>query len=197
MKLIPILYSTMMVQAKQAGRKTMTRRTRGLDEINRHPDKWIFLGMFIFADGNNYAKFQWGDVVINIRCPYGKPGDILWTREKFGIIEGIIPTCYKHYAGRENYSWGLYGPPKWKPSIHMPYAACRMWDKVISIRVDRLQDISRGDAMAEGCPFPNMANGHDPRKWFSSLWEQINGADSWAANPWVWVVEFEPAEKPA
>ena len=58
------------------------------------------------------------------------------------------------------------------------------------MRVERLQDITRGDAMSEGCPFPNMAKGEDPRKWYADLWNQINGPAAWDANPWVWVVEF-------
>jgi hypothetical protein len=62
--------------------------------------------------------------------------------------------------------------------------------EVTAVRVERLQDISRGDAMAEGCPFPNMTQGDDPRRWYAGLWEQINGAGSWTLNPWVWVVSF-------
>ncbi len=57
----------------------------------------------------------------------------------------------------------------------------------------RLQDISRGDAMAEGCPFPNMANVTSPRDWYAALWEQINGPGSWDANPWVWCIAFKRA----
>jgi len=53
-----------------------------------------------------------------------------------------------------------------------------------------LQEISRGDAMDEGCPFPNMATGDDPRHWYAQIWESINGAGSWDANPWVWVLTF-------
>ncbi|SED97078.1 hypothetical protein [Pseudomonas anguilliseptica] len=67
--------------------------------------------------------------------------------------------------------------------------------EITDVRIERLQDISRGDAMAEGCPFPNL-NGDavgrtDPVGWFSALWESIYGAESWVANTWVWVVEFK------
>ena len=79
------------------------------------------------------------------------------------------------------------------PAIHMPRWASRITLEVTGVRVERLQDITRGDAMAEGCPFPNMARGDDPRKWYRDLWEQINGAGSWDANPWVWVVTFRKA----
>lgn len=63
--------------------------------------------------------------------------------------------------------------------------------EVTGVRVEQLQDISRGDCMAEGCPFPNMADA-DPVGWFQGLWCDIKGPESWNANPWVWVVEFTP-----
>jgi hypothetical protein len=84
-------------------------------------------------------------------------------------------------------AWGF----KRRPSIHMPRIASRITLEITGVRVERLQDISRGDAMAEGCPFPNMAKGDDPRQWYTALWDQINGAGSWKTNPWVWVVEFK------
>lgn len=62
------------------------------------------------------------------------------------------------------------------------------------VRVERLQDISRGDAMAEGCPFPNMAAGPDPRRWYAEMWDQISGPGSWDANPCVWALEFKVIE---
>ena len=63
--------------------------------------------------------------------------------------------------------------------------------EITAIRLERLNIISRGDAMEEGCPFPNMATGPDPRRWYADLWEQINGLKSWEENPLVWVVSFE------
>lgn len=59
------------------------------------------------------------------------------------------------------------------------------------VRVERLQDISRQRSMAEGCPYPNMAHGADPRKWYADLWNALNGTGSWELNPLVWVVEFK------
>ena len=72
----------------------------------------------------------------------------------------------------------------------MPRAASRITLGITDVRVERLQDISRGDAMAEGCPFQNMADGPDPRDWYSDLWNGINNG-GWDANPWVWVVSFK------
>ena len=78
----------------------------------------------------------------------------------------------------------------WRSSIHMPRWASRLTLLVTDVRVQRLQEISRGDAMSEGCTFPNMAKGDDPRQWYAELWEQINGRGSWDANPWVVALTF-------
>lgn len=95
----------------------------------------------------------------------------------------------------------------WRPSIHMPKAAARIWLKVTNVRVERLQDISEADIKSEGCTWPKVKDGGQPKDysehfqknmWLSiwiDLWESINGNASWNANPWVWVVEFEVASK--
>lgn len=85
---------------------------------------------------------------------------------------------------------------RWTPSIFMPRWASRITLEITGVRVERLQDITRGDCMAEGCPFPNMANGDNPRFWYAGLWEDINGNTpaEWKANPWVWVIEFRRVE---
>lgn len=106
-------------------------------------------------------------------------------------------------------------PQPFKPSIHMPKEACRTFLKVTNIRVERLQDISDQDAIAEGILHDEigfkdyMADasgyGHPEHDYphvqyaqisFKTLWQSINGPASWDANPWVWVVEFERTEKP-
>ena len=66
--------------------------------------------------------------------------------------------------------------------------------EITDINVERLKDISRGDAMEEGCHCPNMAYGPDPRQWFAAFWEAIKGEGAWDANPWVWVIEFRKLE---
>lgn len=80
--------------------------------------------------------------------------------------------------------------PRWRPSIHMPRWASRITLEITGVRCERLQSISRGDCMEEGCPFRNIAGETDPRQWYQDLWNSINGPDSWAANPFVWVIEF-------
>ncbi|AEV34184.1 hypothetical protein Oweho_3233 [Owenweeksia hongkongensis DSM 17368] len=105
-------------------------------------------------------------------------------------------------------SFSFVKPNPWKPSIHMPKAAARIWLKVKEVRVERLQDICEVDAVAEGVlfdedtfhtrrykdyligDFPNRFFKH-PDGSFKSLWQSINGESSWSLNPWVWVVEFE------
>lgn len=91
-------------------------------------------------------------------------------------------------------------PMKWRPSIHMPRWASRIQLEITNIRVERLQDISRKDAIAEGAPpsHPSIDKvsrefGYEDfsRSWYAQLWETINGAGSWDANPWVWVIEFK------
>ena len=87
-----------------------------------------------------------------------------------------------------------------RPSIHMPRWASRILLEITAVRVERLQDISETDAEAEGIQeIVDAGVDHDgtPRDAYRALWEQINGAGSWSANPWVWVVEFKRAEVPA
>ena len=127
-----------------------------------------------------------------IHCHYGQPGDQLWVREAWSTHRCFDDRPPRDLKGSFHY-WadGEIQTGKRRPSIHMPRWASRITLEITGVRVERLQDISRGDAMAEGCPFPNMAQGADPRNWYADLWNSINGPDSWDANPWVWVVEFK------
>lgn len=224
-KEIPILFSTPMVQALLAGRKTQTRR------IMKPHHRWLWENW----EGESILK----------DCPYGQPGDLLWVRESWnicikselapddpymqrndGIPEGQWVWVYKagstHETNTEHPEWGK---KLWKPSIYLPKAAARIWLEVTGVRVERLQNISPGDACDEGINywnidpeameggelqadfenytwsekkendpnyedryFPTFAN---PVDSFRSLWQSINGPESWEANPWVWVVEYK------
>lgn len=182
----PILFSAPMVRAILGGKKTQTRR---IVKTRKCPDFGCELAPGEIAGDEHPERL----------CPYGQPGDRLWVRETWNQFDGWASYSYAaDYDG-----WGI-GPDddpdhvpdhavRWRPSIHMPRAASRILLEVTGVRVERLQAISRGDAMAEGCPFPNMAAGPDPSDWYRELWNEINGPDSWAANPWVWVVEFKRA----
>lgn len=189
-----ILFSAPMVRALLDGSKTQTRRALRVQPpedcatistdffhptvIDRRGDEQPGTEMF----GAYTIDGEWG-----MKCPYGPPGDRLWVRETFrGPLDDDTFGYRATHSGP--FSWETY---TWRPSIFMPRIASRITLEVTDVRVERLNDISRGDAMDEGCPFPNMADGIDPREWYADVWEGINGAGSWAANPWVWALTFK------
>jgi hypothetical protein len=96
----------------------------------------------------------------------------------------------------------VYNAARWHPSIHMPRWACRLVLPLVSVRVERVQDITEEDAKAEGLRrtesgWTDGANGYDAtsaRMAFRELWESIYGEASWDANPWVWVAEWKDIE---
>jgi hypothetical protein len=206
MKFIPILFSTEMVQAILADRKTQTRRVLKLSRwlpsrTEKQPEVMTVKDLKLY-DGN-------GELQGNLIMKYGKPGDVLWVRESFyePIFEGLNGKYY-YKADLEKQGWDF----KWKPSIHMPKEAARLFLRIKDIRVERLQDVSRKDAIAEGSTnilkyddlerMRGLGNWKIPTPFneyqfgFLSIWTKINGCESWLSNPWVWVIEFEKIEKP-
>ena len=217
MKEIPILMSTPMVQAILSGRKTLTRRTKGLFLINEEPD--IYAYKKPLEQDNNihvFARMFRGSWVetMHIKCPYGQPGDVLWVRETWNTLTSYVETPDYSVISVRDFVYKADDDrfDKWKPSIFMPKEACRIRLLVKDVRVERLQDISEYDAKDEGITdvefypdegFP-LSIGHmfgkdDGKavlyntriKAYKSLWESINGNGSWDKNPWVWVIEFE------
>lgn len=228
MKQIPILFSTPMVQAILDGRKTQTRRV-----VKPQPELCEFEGNQTGNRVNGWVmpgtQFFWpeGDTpdMAKLKCPYGQPGDILWVRESFGV--GTRPCPFNGWKDGieykadqalidpdddlplycyENIDYTKYeGQRGWKPSIHMPKAAARIFLRVKSVRVERVQEISEDDAKAEGVIFHCKEYGYKcygkyagigpmtltAKESFTSLWQSINGDESWNANPFVWVIEFE------
>lgn len=174
----PILFSAPMVRALRDGRKTMTRRA-----VKPQPPEY------------EHATRHHQRILVP-RCPYGQVGDRIWCREAFRLC-AQADTIKPRDANAAYRVWYEADAPhqpgggKLRPSMFMPRWASRILLEVVAVRVERLNEITRGDCMAEGCPFPNMAQTTDPRGWFSDLWESINGAGAWAANPWVWVIEFK------
>lgn len=126
--------------------------------------------------------------------PVGQPGDRIYVRETFAQHPQFADLAYRAEGEEFEDSDGALWVPKWTPAIHMPRKLARIWLEITGVRVERLQSISRGDAMAEGCPVPNMADGEDPREWFAEVWKSTGG--DWGANPWVWVIDFKRIEKP-
>lgn len=191
----PILFSGAMVRAILDGRKTQTRRVvKPQPEVSEQGNlmgEWLAKPL----DGLLLPRVQ----DITVHCPYGQPGDRLWVRETWGFnpdFPGIHGhACYRADPGHD------YDGIKWKPSIHMPRAVCRLKLEITGVRVERLNDCSHADAVAEGIApelegwtdysNPSCQMCLDPIDSYRSLWDEINGAGAWAANPWVWVVEFK------
>ncbi|UGA37760.1 hypothetical protein JOS77_28065 [Chromobacterium haemolyticum] len=132
----------------------------------------------------------WQHGFIDAKCPYGQPGDRLWVRETFGDA-----GCRLTYRADED-DGAHCVVEKWIPSIHMPRAACRLVLEITDIRVERLQDITYGDAQDEGWPpmVDGNPNPYDPITWFKLLWIELYGAGSWDANPYVWRISFKKVE---
>lgn len=220
-----ILYSSPMVRAKLAGIKTQTRRIIKRQPPDCGKIKvGMFCPTFIDTKGEEYAGpehfgafsdcGEWGTA-----CPFGKVGDRLWARESFAYTvgpRGKVVLVYRadnaaRYALAEDEGEGdLCGlgnicadfePPTtrvWKPSIHMFRWASRILDEIVEIRVERVQDISEEDAIAEGIERDGVEFGvpgmeetyaaHSARGAYAKLWNSINGKGSWESNPWVWVI---------
>lgn len=194
----PILFSGEMVRAILDGRKTVTRRVA--KQFSGQPERWRLEGdMMAFDGGFEYA---------HLRCPYGRPGDLLWVRETWRpfTANGSVDAAVQYKADsaiEQVFMTPDYinrfpeSPDKWRPSIHMPRWASRILLEVVSRRLERLQDISEADCIAEGAPgghgvIPGYAYAATPLEHYRHIWTEINGQASWDANPWVWVVEFKP-----
>ena len=198
----PILFSAPMVQAILDGRKTQTRRI-GKTQCA----EWTELAVeySLHAKGKvavaTHLAYPNGSARHGIcECPYGIPGDRLWVRETFARIDGQtrpwIETDYKAtYTHGDRLGDTLGIKKRWTPSIHMPRHASRITLEVTGVRVERLQDISEADAIAEGVRNSlHLPGGRFARENFEHLWWTINGDGSWESNPWMWVIEFKRVE---
>jgi hypothetical protein len=181
----PILFQGEMVRATLDGRKTQTRRTRGLDKVNADRSS-VFVRMQVLKCGSLAAIFENGNGELgSVKSPYGKLGDRLWVRETWA--PDFEPYEFIYRADDEARASSQGG--RWYPSIHMPRWASRITLEVESVRVERLQEISEEDAKAEGVEWYPRSGSY--KRLFTALWESINGPGSWEANPWVWVVTFK------
>jgi len=192
MKDRPILFTPENAQKCHEGTKTQTRRI-----IKCNVEQWEDVGLFVTENP----------------CPYGDPGDRLWVREPFSTTRDDGKCIYKGwpmFEGMKEFDW------KWTPSIHMPKRACRTYLEITEIRVERLQEISEEDALAEIGALETVtqewvddckpgSHAHElatmllgkqlrAKLSFMNLWESINGSGSWAANPWVWAITFKKVE---
>ncbi len=204
MKERPILFSGAMVRAIRENRKTQTRRI-----LKHQPIKGDVKPSL---DEGVWSAQTERSVVTEFSCPKGLTGDRLWVKETFqplwaadepgdwttgrGYKIGYVATdgiqdWVDHSEGEGELT------QKCKPSIFMPRWASRITLEITAVRVERLQDISEADALAEGvdadavASFARVAGVTRPAGFaYRDLWESINGPGSWAKNPWVWVIEF-------
>jgi hypothetical protein len=171
----PILFKDVMVRAILVGRKTQTRRIAKPRYDDKTPcDHWMaYAPDFIRRHCAHGSEGQ--------TCPYGQPGDRLWVRETWAINPDDGGAVYR----ATDPDWEVCECWTWRPSIHMPRWASRITLEITAVRVERLQGISLDDAKAEGVETTDQ---------YAELWCRINGAESWYANPWVWVVAFKRVE---
>ncbi len=224
----PILFSGPMVRALLAGTKTQTRRI-----VKDAPEEAQLLRLnesghlqSYVADVNGLldnAEDAWFPVIgehgceVPVRCTYGRPGDRLWVKESWAYR-----LDHDHMNGGELYAAGVLQAWYWADGIEkccntgcagaagrvraarfMPRWASRITLDITTVRVERLQNISRADAMAEGIADLSVADstmfgivGGDlfaqhPVRAYQLLWQSINGPGSWDLNPWLWVIGFK------
>jgi hypothetical protein len=184
----PILFNTEMVRAVLDGRKTQTRRlVKGLPLA----EPW-----FTVEDGRPMMCDENGEWYPAERFSTVQPGDILWVRETWngGRLFGQKGNGYAYAADYKGQS--AFG---WRPSIHMPKEAARLFLLVKDVRMERLQDMKMSDIKAEGVVPSNVTGGHWQQwqqEYMKPVWDgTIKKTDlrrfGWDANPWVWVIEFE------
>ncbi|ENL0189295.1 hypothetical protein AB3E85_004506 [Salmonella enterica] len=192
-----MIFNAEMVRAILDGRKTQTRRPVKFPLIDKN--------MGCELAGNELA----GELAAHNywNSPYGKPGDRIWVRETFRVHSRATDVATLVYRASVRNSWTEQThrvpiavcdkqatPEKWTPSIHMPRWASRITLEITDVRVERLNDIRECDAKAEGGQTECTLIGDKYYPGFRSLWKSIYGEESWAANPWVWVIEFKRVE---
>lgn len=221
MKERPILFSGPMVQAIREGRKTKTRRV-----IKPQPNAPEFFGWCSEPADKRYGQVSFGkNCMISswAKNPYGQPGDGLWVKETWcrfpeNSRDGNGEQIYYRADQDKNHMPEVErimsnNNVKWRPSIFMSRRVSRINLELVSVRVERVQDISEEDAYREGIEHipsadgvgqTNFASFHDEklhaflnystaREAFKDLWDSINAKRGfgWDANPWVWVIEFK------
>lgn len=209
-RVLPILFNAEMVRAILEGRKSCTRKIVKSQQLigmlpdkckNGAPEKFLKEKKLMFKPYCDMTDIE----LINTayKAPY-QPGDILYVRETWKKA----PNGYYYYEDWQRND--IADVTKWKPSIHMPKEAARIWLRVTDVRVERLQEITVDGCHREGINIETSAvtdgetlnRKHDfSLEKFETLWDStVKKSDidryGWDANPWVWVIEFERCEKP-
>lgn len=222
MKERPILFSASMVRALLDGSKTQTRRVCkpaaalsavvAVQDPNERGQRPPYYTPGWFGDEDGEVQFF---------SPYGAPGDRLYVREAYSgphWIAGLPPCNWAEDTPIWYWADGNPGHGDWtkpKPGMHLPRWGSRILLEITGVRVERLQDISEADALAEGLSWIVRDYGKERcfgvpessefpgQQWafenwskdavtaYRRLWESINGPGSWDANPWVWCVAFK------
>lgn len=202
----------------QSAAKNMQARGHEVISHRAAGDKWYGDYVYSMRDRSGVWQDFTNDQFL-AKCPFGVVGDRLWVREtwmpdaprdgSWGDVEfygckgsplSMIPERYRkpeHCIHRA--SWDGSEMVGWTPSIHMPRWASRITLEVTGVRVERLNSMTEKDALAEGClgghdSIPGYQYSATPHEHFHHVWQSIYGADSWQANPWVWVIEFKRVE---
>lgn len=197
MAIKPILFNTEMVRAILDGRKACTRRLVKLPSYIKQQEDGLYT---LWAEGTCYENQYLEEIIPYIKQPY-QPGDILYVRETWKKA----PNGYFYYEDWQRND--IADVTKWKPSIHMPKEAARIWLKVTDVRVERLQEITEVGIRKEGIEVnPNECAGKFDfiselfflfqRLWNSTIKKSDLDRYGWESNPYVWVIEFEQCEKP-
>jgi hypothetical protein len=217
----PILFNTEMVRAILDGRKSCTRRIVKPQQLvgllpdkckNGVPEEFLKEKKFMFKP---YCDMTDVELISTAYKPPYQPGDILYVRETwnyFYALDGnnqiIEETGRYYYRATDSFPYEEYvdasgkrhSNAPWRPSIHMPKEAARIWIKVTDVRVKRLQEMWASDVPKEGIYFNKPTTADEMLMAFAKLWNStIKKSDldryGWDANPWVWVVEFERCDK--
>lgn len=213
----PILFNSEMVRAILAGRKVQTRRPVQWKPreagINLNFSGYS-VGMYNTANPESgyvlcmrNGAGRWADKTYPAHCPYGRPGDRLWVRETWALVPrtayaasvGVQQTIrpddpYHHDAAVYRAGWDRTAPGRWRPSIHMPRWASRIMLEITGIRVERVNEITPADAVAEGvgAEWDEAHEGNGPRDRYRALWDSLNAARGYPfdGGAFVWVIEF-------
>ena len=181
MKETGLMFKAPLVRAILDGRKTQTRR---IAKPVRHPD----MGN-LYSPGALVLEHE-PQHVINRACPYGQPGDRIYVRETFSQHPEWGQLAFRADGEEFEDADGWLWEPKWQPSSQMPKKLARIWLEITGVRVKRLQDISTEDCISEGLNTTLRERDAEVnlKQQFKELWESTGG--DWAANPWVWVIDF-------
>lgn len=200
----PILFSAPMVRAILDDSKTQTRRV-----VRPQPSE----GDKVFSWGpDSFYRAPVADPrVADFRffcCPHGSPGDTLWVRETWCNVDDGDPAHDDRISAvldEDGYDFTAYraddwldcpaADGRWRSSIFMPRRRSRITLEVMSVRVERIQEISLDDIRAEGVRPDQEASllwRETLAENFRDLWDGINGRRGfgWHANPWVWCIAF-------